>query len=286
MGEQAERRDETKNSVDGSDVGGSVIQAGSIVYFIRNGLRKVEVLVGAAVLTALAVLGGLLLPNWLGGGSSSAQGPPSAPGHPVADTDTSAWNCWESAVVPGMKITSQGLRPLEKFPRGGVRASGSSISIVLQGSNDEELILTGARAEIVARHRPVRGLHVVNPCGSEAPQRLFTVDLDRSSASLKAVPDDRPDTGGSPFRGWPYAIKRGDAEYFVVRAQSTKYDTEFRLAVAWRSGDRSGTLRLDDHGKPFRITADTAADQTCIARKGQAIYWLMPAASSTCPEER
>lgn len=285
MGQQAEHRDETQNKIDRSYVGGSVVQAGSIVYFIRNGLRRVEVVIGAAVLTALAVLGALLLPAWFSGGSSSAQVPQSGPGHPVADTDTSAWGCRESAVVPGMKITSHGMRPLEKFPRGGVRSSGSTISIVLQGSSDEELILTGARTEVVARHRPAQGLHVVNPCGSDAPQRLFTVDLDQSSAPLKAVPDERPDSGGSPFRGWPYAIKRGDAEYFVVRAQSSGYDTEFRIAVSWRSGDRRGTLRLDDHGKPFRITADTAADQTCIALKDQTMYWLMPAASSMCPEK-
>ncbi|MFE9812803.1 hypothetical protein ACFYRN_44910 [Streptomyces sp. NPDC005227] len=188
--------------------------------------------------------------------------------------------------APGSKSGRTPNGPLENFPRGGIRASGNSISVVLQDSSDEELILTGGRTEVVARRCPVPGLHVVNPCGSDAPQRLFTVELDRSSAPLSPVPDDRPDAGGSPFKGWPYAIKRGDAEYFVVRAQSPRYHTEFRIAVSWRSGDRSGTLRLDDYGKPFRVTADNAADQTCITLKDGAIYWLMPAYSSMCPEER
>lgn len=174
------------------------------------------------------------------------------------------------------------MAPLPSFPQGGIRASGSSISIVLQGSSDQELLLTGAQAEIVARHRPARGAQVVNPCGSDAPMRLFTVDLDRDAPELKAVPDDRTESGAREFKSWPYAVKHGDAEFFVVRPQSTKYDTEFRLVVFWSSGGHKGRLTLDDQGKPFRVTATSAADSTCVtARKGSG-YWLMPADSQTC----
>ncbi|GGX94841.1 hypothetical protein GCM10010515_71920 [Streptomyces fructofermentans] len=283
MVHQADSRDGTQNKIDNSDIGGSVIQAGSIFYIVRNGFRRVEVVVGAVFLTALVAAGGILLPTWLDDGKSSAGDGKSAPGRPRADSDTTVWGCRESAVVPGMEITPRGMAPLESFPRGGVKASGSSISIVLQGSSDEELLLTGARAQIVSRHRPVRGLHVGNPCGSDAPRRVFTLDLDQSAAALKAVPD--AEAGAAPFRGWPYAVKRGDAEYFLVKPQSTRYETEFRILLSWRSGGRGGTLVIDDRGKPFRVTASTAAEQTCVTVRDQTMYWLMPADSSSCPDE-
>lgn len=281
MTHQADRRDGTQNKIDDSDIGGSVIQAGSIFYFVRNGLRRAEVIIGGTTLAALVVVSALLLHPWSDGGGSSAEDAVPAPGYPAADTDTTAWDCHDSAVVPGMNITSHGMAPLETFPHDGVRASGSSIRIVLQGSNDEELLLTDARAQIVSRHQPVRGLHVVNPCGSDA-KRVFTLNLDRDAAPMKAVPDREP--GASAFKGWPYAIKRGDAQYFVVQPQSNRYDTEFRILLSWRSGAHHDTLTLDDHGKPFRVTADTAAKQTCITAKDSTNYWLMPANSPTCPK--
>ncbi|MDT0385974.1 hypothetical protein [Streptomyces dubilierae] len=284
MAHQAESRDSTHNVIGDSEVHGPVVQAGnngSIIYFIRNGLRRADV-VGTVLLTALMITAGLLVPGMLDDDRPAADDAKSTPGKPVADADVTAWGCGESAVVPELKVGAQGMAPLPAFPRGGIRASGSSISIVLQGSSDEELLLTGARAEIITRHRPARGGHIVNPCGSDAPKRVFTVDLDRDAPELKAIPDQSIEAGAREFKSWPYAVKHGDAEYFVVRPQSAKYDTEFRLVLFWSSGGHKGRLTLDDQGKPFRVTATSAADPTCVTVRSESGYWLMPAHSKTC----
>ncbi|MEU6534556.1 hypothetical protein [Streptomyces sp. NPDC047000] len=281
-----ERRNEIADSEIHGPVaqgGNDVTQIGNIVYLVRNGLRRADVLVVLAVVTVvLVVIGGLLARHTSDGHDAVVGGTRPAPGQPLADADTSAWDCADSAVVPGLKIPAQGMAPLPSFPRGGIQASGNKIGIVLQGTTDEELLLTGARVEIVARHRPARGVHVVNPCGSDAPKRVFTADLDQKAPELKAIPDDTSEQTAREFRTWPYAIKRGDAEYLVLQPRSTSYDTEFRLVFSWSSGGHQGKLTVPDHGRPFRITATSAATPTCVTSRGATGYWLMPGGSTSC----
>ena len=285
-GRDGERRNEIADSEIHGPVaqgGNDVTQIGTLVYLVRNGLRRADVLVVLAVLSVvLVVVGGLLVKRTSDGDDPAAGGTRSAPGQPLADADTSAWDCADSAVVPGLKVPAQGMAPLPSFPRGGIRASGSSIGIVLQGTTDEELLLTGARVQIIARHRPARGVHVVNPCGSDAPKRVFTVDLDRKAPELKAIPDDTSEQTARGFRTWPYAIKRGDAEYLFLQPRSTGYDTEFRVVISWSSGGHQGRLTVPDHGRSFRITATSAATPTCVTARGSTEYWLMPGGSMSC----
>ncbi|MDQ0989086.1 hypothetical protein [Streptomyces sp. V3I7] len=284
-----------RNVIDDSEIhgpvaqgGNDVTQIGNIVLLVRNGLRRAEAVwvVCAALFTVLAIVGGLLVTHAFDDDRPATGDARSAPARPLADADTTAWDCRESAVVPGMKLPAQGMAPLPSFPRGGIRASGSSISIVLQGTSSEELLLTGARAEIVARHRPAHGVHVLNPCGSDTRRRIFTVDLDQKAPALKAIPDQSTEQTAHEFRSWPYAIKQGDAEYFVVLPQSSKFDTEFRLVLFWSSGGHKGRLTVPDHGsKPFRITATSAATPTCVTVREGSGYWLMPGDSKTCSED-
>jgi hypothetical protein len=292
MAQQEDRRGGTWNGVQDSEVQGNLTQARSIfhVYFGRR-WRKVEIAAGV-VLLVLCVVGVGWVVGKAGGADRQSPGQSEKPVRKKttinSSVNTSAWGCGESAVVPDLKVGPAGMAVPTRFPEHGIQAGESTISVVLQGSTDEEIILTGARAEIVARRAPSPGTHVINPCGSDVTARVFSVDLDTDNAPLKAIPDDRAEPGQKPFKGWPYAVKRSDAEQFVIRPRVTKQDTEFRVIISWSSGARQDELTLDDNGKPFRFASTTAADALCITtpRSGTAQYWLMPQDSPMCPEDR
>ncbi|QNP72099.1 hypothetical protein IAG44_23570 [Streptomyces roseirectus] len=270
---------DVRSSVEGGEFHGPVVQAGdigSVVVHPPRRVRKRHLALGAAFLAALTLTGVYLS---RGGQEETRLG---------ANVETTAWKCEDSAVVPGLRIGADGMAPMQEFPKGGIRASGK-LSVVLQGSGEEELTLTGARVRIVARRPPAHGTHIVNPCGSEVSPRVFDLDLDRPAPRLvpAEVTGGPPEEKGSrPISDWPYAVKRGDSEYLVIQPRSRRYDTEFRILLDWTTGARKGVLTLDDHGRPFRVTATTAADPTCVAGRPdrETFYWLMPANSPLCPK--
>ncbi|HEY8985916.1 MAG TPA: hypothetical protein VIU15_40880 [Streptomyces sp.] len=258
--------------VQGRDIGSVVIHPPSPPHRVR----RRHLALGAAFLTALTLTGVYLL---RGDGESPL----------TASVETTDWKCPDSAVVPGLRLGAGGMKPMRDFPKDGVRASGT-FKAGLQSKGDQEFLLTGARVQIVARRPPVHGTHVQNPCGSEVPRRVFDLDLDRPTPQLvpAKVTDDRPDEEGvENVTDWPYQVKGGDPEYLVIRPKSQRYDTEFRVLLDWTREGHKGVLVLDDHGKPFRVTATASADPTCVTVRQDLPgmpYWVVPANSPLCPK--
>jgi hypothetical protein len=56
-------------------------------------------------------------------------------------------------------------------------------------------------------------------------------------------------------RDFPYKVSESDPEVFFVTAHTSGHDVRWYLELDWSSGSRSGTVRIDDHGKPFRTSA-------------------------------
>ncbi|KOX17671.1 MULTISPECIES: hypothetical protein [unclassified Streptomyces] len=252
---------------------GDVTQIGSVVNPPPR--KRWLFLVGLPVLAVLATVGGVLAARQDDDGKVKTEA--------VAESTTNNWECGDSAVVPGLDVGAGGLPVVRAFPRGGVQADGSVIVAILQGTTREEIILTGARTVVVSRRPPVEGAHLAAVCASDVPVRAFEVDLDVDDSPLVPIPDPRPKAPKKAVTGWPYAIKEGDAEHFVISPKTMKYDTEFRIVVHWSSGGSEGKVVLDDHGKPFRYTATTAADPLCAVPDEDAGYRHLPASSPRCP---
>jgi hypothetical protein len=49
-------------------------------------------------------------------------------------------------------------------------------------------------------------------------------------------------------------VSESDPEVFYVIAHAKANDVSWYLELDWSSGNRSGTLRIDDKGKPFRTS--------------------------------
>jgi hypothetical protein len=63
----------------------------------------------------------------------------------------------------------------------------------------------------------------------------------------------------------PYRVSAQDPEVLLVKARTQTCDCRWYLELDWSSQGRTGTLRVDDHGKPFRTSGI----------KGLPHYWYV-----------
>ena len=58
-----------------------------------------------------------------------------------------------------------------------------------------------------------------------------------------------------PAVNFPYRVSAEDPEVLLVDATTQNYDARWYLELAWSSQGRTGTIRIDDHGRPFQTTS-------------------------------
>lgn len=90
-------------------------------------------------------------------------------------------------------------------------------------------------------------------CGGALTPRYFDVDLDKDRPIAR--PADGNDTGVKiPAMRLPYRVSAEDPEVLLVDARTKTCDCSWYLELDWSSQGRTGTVRIDDHGRPFRTT--------------------------------
>lgn len=91
-------------------------------------------------------------------------------------------------------------------------------------------------------------------CGGGITPRGFDVNLDIDRPVAHAVAGN--DTGQTvPAVQFPYRVSATDPEVLLVTATTQTYDCNWYLELDWSSQGRTGTVRVDDHGRPFRTTS-------------------------------
>ncbi|MFE9458310.1 helix-turn-helix domain-containing protein [Streptomyces californicus] len=136
---------------------------------------------------------------------------------------------------------------------GAVHAGETGVRITVQGRDDRAVVLESLRIRVVER-RPVdrgRVYRMSSGCGGSLTPRMFDVDLDVPR------PVARPLAGndsGEPIAAvaLPYRISVTDPEVFLITGRTAGCDCDWFAELGWSSGGRSGTVRLDDGGRPFR----------------------------------
>ncbi|WP_315904099.1 helix-turn-helix transcriptional regulator [Streptomyces sp. CBG31] len=84
-----------------------------------------------------------------------------------------------------------------------------------------------------------------------------TTDVRRGSrqgaARGRSVPGN--DTGEPiPAVSFPYRVSASDPEVLLVTARAARCDCDWVAELRWSGGGRSGTVRIDDGGRPFRTS--------------------------------
>lgn len=138
---------------------------------------------------------------------------------------------------------------------GAVHAGETGVRITLQGTGERAVVLEALRIRVVARRGPAEGrVHRMSSgCGGALTPRMFDVDLDTERPVARSVPGN--DTG-EPIApvSFPYRVSAADPEVFLVTGRAARCDCDWVAELRWSGGGRSGTVRIDDGGRPFRTS--------------------------------
>ncbi|WP_055559230.1 hypothetical protein, partial [Streptomyces luridiscabiei] len=160
-------------------------------------------------------------------------GPPAAVPPPPAEADAESW----------------------ATALGAVHAGETGVRITLQGTDERAVVLEALRIRVVERREPAEGrVHRMSSgCGGALTPRMFDVDLDVARPVARSVPGN--DTGEPiPAVSFPYRVSASDPEVFLVTGRAADCDCDWVAELRWSSGGRSGTVRIDDGGRPFRTS--------------------------------
>ncbi|WP_329268902.1 helix-turn-helix domain-containing protein [Streptomyces pseudovenezuelae] len=140
--------------------------------------------------------------------------------------------------------------------QGAIHGRETKVQISVQGRSSTAVVLEALRVRITGRSSPAPGTAYAmdQGCGGGITPRGFDVNLDIDRPVAHAVAGN--DTGQTvPAVEFPYRVSATDPEVLLVTATTQTYDCSWYLELDWSSQGRTGTVRIDDHGRPFRTTS-------------------------------
>ncbi|MFF9351443.1 transcriptional regulator [Streptomyces sp. NPDC014734] len=205
-----------------------------------------------------------------GKGGGSGSGGRTSSGVPVSAT-ISSYN-WDEPCgkyyVLDQKPEDVPPPPTPQVTRGWARALGGVdgkdllLEVTVQGKSGEAVVLNGMHVREVSRKAPLpwTAYSMGEGCGSGIVPQSFDVDLDDVAPALKPVAGQQEDKRVPP-KNFPFRVSSTDVEVFDLNVHVEGHDVSWYLELEWSSGGRTGTLRIDDGGKPFRTSAISALPQ-------------------------
>ncbi len=73
---------------------------------------------------------------------------------------------------------------------------------------------------------------------------------------------------------FPYRITDSDPEIIDVGVETSSCDCAWVIDLDWASGGDSGTVTIDDGGKPFRTSASAVKDSEVLFYDGHRHKWV------------
>ncbi|WNZ09679.1 helix-turn-helix domain-containing protein [Streptomyces sp. 11x1] len=153
---------------------------------------------------------------------------------------------------------------------GAVHGRTTHLQITVQGSGSAPVTLEGVRVRVVSRSAPTapKGIaySMYEGCGAILIPRHFSVDLDAHRPLARSLPGNQTDSP-DPALDFPYRVSLREPEVLLLSARTYSCTCDWYVDLDWSSQGRTGTVRIDDHGRPFRTTTI----------KGLPRYWYQDA---------
>ncbi|MFE3555738.1 hypothetical protein ACFXKW_12835 [Streptomyces sp. NPDC059193] len=166
-------------------------------------------------------------------------GPGSVPPPPV-EADAPAWASAQRAVHAGTQI----------------------VEVTLHGTGTGSVVLEDLEVRVAARRTPPAWnvYQMSQGCGGALTPAAFTVNLDAPRPVLRPVAGN--DSGGEtgrviPAPAFPMRVSAAEPVVLRVEAATTGCDCDWSLDLRWTAPSGTGTLRIDDNGRPLRTSAAT-----------------------------
>ncbi|MGY5044343.1 helix-turn-helix domain-containing protein [Streptomyces sp. 900105755] len=138
-----------------------------------------------------------------------------------------------------------------------VHGGNTIVDVSVQGSSSTAVVLEALRVRVVGRTAPAPGIaySMADGCGGGLTPRYFDVNLDKDRPIARPVAGEGPDGKTVSTMHLPYRVSATDPEVLRVSASTSGCDCRWYLELDWSSQGRSGTVRIDDHGRPFRTSS-------------------------------
>ncbi|MFJ5995279.1 helix-turn-helix domain-containing protein [Streptomyces sp. NPDC092370] len=136
-----------------------------------------------------------------------------------------------------------------------VHGGETLVQLSVQGRTDTAVVLEALRVRVVGRTTPAQGnaYAMDRGCGGSITPRSFDVNLDKDRPIARAVAGSDAGTPIPAVR-MPYRVSARDPEVLLVNARTQACDCRWYLELDWSSQGRTGTVRIDDDGRPFRTS--------------------------------
>ncbi|MGW2290146.1 helix-turn-helix domain-containing protein [Streptomyces phaeochromogenes] len=175
--------------------------------------------------------------------------------------------------VPPPPITQDAARWAAS--QNAVHARETIVKISVQGKSSTAVVLEALRVRVVGRSTQLKGAgySMDEGCGGAITPRSFAVDLDKDRPIARAVAGGDVD-GPIPAMRMPYRVSAEDPEVLLVNARTNSCDCSWYLELDWSSQGRTGTIRIDDHGKPFRTSGVKGLPRYWYGSVGSDRQWV------------
>ncbi|MGW3937095.1 helix-turn-helix domain-containing protein [Streptomyces phaeochromogenes] len=175
--------------------------------------------------------------------------------------------------VPPPPITQDAAR--WAATQNAVHGRETIVKISVQGKSSTAVVLEALRVRVVGRSTELRGAgySMDEGCGGAITPRSFAVDLDKDRPIARSVPGGDVD-GAIPAMRMPYRVSAEDPEVLLVNARTDSCDCRWYLELDWSSQGRTGTIRIDDHGKPFHTSGVKGLPRYWYGSVGSDRQWV------------
>ncbi|MFD5145464.1 helix-turn-helix domain-containing protein [Streptomyces sp. NPDC058401] len=159
---------------------------------------------------------------------------PSAVPPPPVEADAPAWAAGRRAVHAGTQI----------------------VEVTLLGKGPDPVVLEALEVRVAGRRAPLAWnvYEMSQGCGGGLTPAGFTVNLDAPRPLARpAAGNDQGEKIEAP--AFPMRVSAAEPAVLRVVASSTGCDCDWYLDLRWSGPTGSGTLRLDESGRPWRLSA-------------------------------
>ncbi|MFD9306891.1 transcriptional regulator, partial [Streptomyces sp. NPDC060048] len=140
--------------------------------------------------------------------------------------------------------------------RGAVHAGTQIVEVTLHGTGPDPVVLQDLQVRVAARRAPLpwNVYRMSQGCGGALTPAGFAVDLDAPRPLARAVAgNDAGEAIGAP--AFPLRVSAAEPAVLRVETTTTGCDCDWYLDLRWTSSTGSGTLRVDEDGRPWRVSA-------------------------------
>jgi hypothetical protein len=136
-----------------------------------------------------------------------------------------------------------------------VEGSPQAVRLQLRARGDEPVTINAIKAHVVGRAAPVKGWYAVSGGCGGLETHIATVDLDSPDPEAHFS-----DELGAPNKPITLFVTKTDIEQIELQASTRKGMVDWTAEVFYSGPDGDGSKTVDDHGRPFRVTSETASD--------------------------